>query len=142
MIIGTAVYVPTRAQVVLYAVTCPKWDRSTWSRTPRYRSKKVALGVLGAAGGYWVGCKLFTWVLAKIPGVGMVTGSGINGMLNAGFTLWLAYSFIDLFEEDDIDLTDWEFLITQLKGAMRPSMSSGKFRRIRAFFGRFDVMGG
>lgn len=109
----------------------------TGHRLDAETAKKVAVGISGAAGGYWVGCKWFTWILAKIPGVGMVTGSGINSTLNVGFTLWLAYSFIDLFEEDDIDLTDWEFMITQLKGAMKPSMSSGKVARIREFFGRF-----
>lgn len=99
-------------------------------------AKMVALGVLGAAGSYWSGCKTFTWVLAKIPGPGMIVGSGVNGTLNAGFTLWVAYSFIDLFEEDDIDLTDWEFMITYLKGAVRPAANSAKLRRIRAFFRR------
>lgn len=98
--------------------------------------KKVILAVISGAGAYWTGSKALTWIIAKIPGIGWVTGSGINGILNGAFTVWLGYALIDLFEKNDFELGDWEFCIEYLKNAMKPQVDKGKIKRIRAFFGR------
>jgi uncharacterized protein (DUF697 family) len=99
-------------------------------------AKKIALGVIAGAGAYWTGSKLFTWTLAKIPGIGWVTGSGINSGLNVVFTLWLGYALIDLFEGPNPEFDDITTIIEQLTEAMKPQARSGKVNRIVGFFKR------
>lgn len=99
--------------------------------------KKVVLAVISGAGLYWTGGKALTWIIARIPGIGWVTGSGANSVLNGTFTVWLGYSLIDLFEKEDFELDDWEFCIEYLKDAMKPQANKDKLKRIRAFFKRW-----
>ncbi|GHO77939.1 hypothetical protein KSD_57100 [Ktedonobacter sp. SOSP1-85] len=99
-------------------------------------SKKVALSVIAGAGAYWTGSKLFTWILAKIPVVGWVTGSGINAGLNGIFTLWMGYALIDLFEGPNLKIEDMATIIKQLTDAMKPHVGSSKVKRVVGFFQR------
>jgi len=99
-------------------------------------AKKVVLGVVAGAGAYWTGSKIFTWILAKIPVIGWVTGSGINATLNVLFTLWMGYAFIDWFEGPNIEFNDLSTTIKQLIDAMQPGLRSGKIQRIADFFTR------
>lgn len=99
--------------------------------------KKVALAVISGAGAYWTGCKALTWIIAKVPGIGWVTGSGANSVLNGAYTVWLGYSLIDLFEKEGFELDDWIFCIEYLKDAMKPRTNKDKLMRIRAFFKRW-----
>lgn len=99
-------------------------------------TKKIVFGVIAGAGAYWTGCKFFTWILAKIPVVGWVTGSGINSGLNVVFTLWMGFALIDLFEGPDLKLNDVPTIIEQLMDAMKPRTTSDKIKRIMSFFKR------
>lgn len=100
-------------------------------------AKKVALSVTTGVAAYWTGSKMFTWVLAKVPGIGTVTGTGINGILNGSYTLWLGLAFIDLFEKKDVDLTDVTFVTRFVSEAMKPRVGGEKVARVRAFFKRW-----
>lgn len=100
-------------------------------------AKKVALSVTTGVAAYWTGSKMFTWVLAKVPGIGTVTGTGINGILNGSYTLWLGLAFIDLFEKKDVDLTDVTFVTQFVSEAMKPRVGGEKVARVRAFFKRW-----
>ena len=99
-------------------------------------AKKVVLAVITQAGAYWTGSKALTWIVAKIPGPGMVTGSGANSVLNGAFTVWLGYRFIDLFEREDFELIDWQVYAETLMDAKKPWGDVGKLRRVRDFFKR------
>ncbi len=99
-------------------------------------AKKIILGVIAGAGAYWTGSKFFTWILAKIPGIGWVTGSGINSGLNVVFTLWLGYVLIDFFEGPTLKLDDITTIIGQLTEAMKPQLKGDKIKRIVGFFKR------
>ncbi len=61
-----------------------------------------------------------TWIVAKVPGIGMVTGSGANSVLNGTFTVWLGLTFIDLSERDDFELIDWSVFAESLKDSKQP----------------------
>ena len=75
--------------------------------------------------------------MAKVPGIGMVTGSAANGVLNATFTVWVGLTFIDLAEREDFELIDWSVYAESLKDAKRPYADIRKLRRIRDFFKRW-----
>jgi len=99
--------------------------------------KKLVPAFIAQAGAYWVGSKALTWVVAKVPGIGMVTGSAANGVLNATFTVWVGLTFIDLAEREDFELIDWSVYAESLKDAKRPYADIRKLRRIRDFFKRW-----
>lgn len=99
--------------------------------------KKVVLAFIHQAGAYWVGSKALTWIVAKVPGIGMVTGSGANSILNGTFTVWLGLTFIDLSEREDFELIDWSVYAESLKDAKRPYADVAKLRRARDFFKRW-----
>jgi uncharacterized protein (DUF697 family) len=99
--------------------------------------KKVVLGFIHQAGAYWAGSKALTWIVAKVPGIGMVTGSGANSVLNGTFTVWLGLTFIDLSEREDFELIDWAVYVDSLKDAKRPYADVAKLRRVRDFFKRW-----
>lgn len=98
--------------------------------------KKVVLAFIAQAGAYWTGSKALTWIIAKFPGIGMVTGSGANSVLNGAFTVWLGCLLIDLFEREDFELIDWPVYVGFLKDAKKPWEDVGKLRRVRDFFKR------
>lgn len=99
-------------------------------------AKKVVLAVIVQATAYWTGSKTLTWIIAKFPGIGWVTGSATNSVLNVAFTVWLGYALIDLFEREDFELIDWPAYAGFLKDAMKPWGDVGKLRRARDFFKR------
>src|SRR6266849_1760727 len=105
-------------------------------------AKKVVLAVIAQALAYWAGCKALTWLIAKFPGIGMVTGSGANSVLNVALTVWLGYAFIDLFEREDFELIDWPVYVGVLKDAMKPGADVSKLRRVRDFFKRWSTSAG
>ncbi len=100
-------------------------------------SKKVVLAVIAQAGSYWVNVKAFNWIVAKFPGIGWVTGSGANSLLNVAFMVWLGYAFIDLFEKEDVEVIDLGSHLVFLQEAMKPNPGLRKLMRIRDFFKRW-----
>jgi hypothetical protein len=98
------------------------------------------LAVIAQAGSYWVNVKVFNWIVAKIPGIGWVTGSGANSLLNVAFMVWLGLAFIDLFEKDDVEVGDLGSHLAFLREAMKPNPGLRKLRRISAFFKRWAGM--
>jgi uncharacterized protein (DUF697 family) len=100
-------------------------------------ARKIALAVGTGGLALIFNMKSFNWVVAKFPGIGTVIGTGSNCAVNAVFTVWLGLSFIDLFEQEDIDVTDIDYDIAFVTSAMRPGMYGGLLTRIRAFFVRW-----
>lgn len=94
---------------------------------------KVIMAALTGMGAYRAGAKIFLTVIGKIPGAGMVLGSGINSAANVATTLWFAYGLIDLFEGDLEGIED-HFL--HLVAELKPRASREKVARVRAFIKR------
>jgi uncharacterized protein (DUF697 family) len=98
-------------------------------------ARRVVLAVAAGAGAYWANVKAVMWLVSKIPGIGMVGGSSVNGLVNALSTLWLAFALIDLFERDGG--VNFEFSVQFLVEEMKPSPNGRKFRRVQRFFRRW-----
>jgi len=94
-------------------------------------AKRIILGVMAGAGAYYSGVKFFLWIVAKVPGIGMITGAGATSAINVAVTLWLAFAMVDLFERHDS--VDAEFCVDFLKQEMKPGVNLRKLKRIKDF---------
>ncbi len=99
-------------------------------------ARRVILAVVAGAGAYWANAKLVMWFISKIPGIGMVGASGVNGGINALSTLWLGFALIDLFEQRSGGV-DLEFSVDFLVKEMKLRPNGRKLRRLQAFFRRW-----
>jgi uncharacterized protein (DUF697 family) len=99
-------------------------------------ARRVMLAVVAGAGAYWANAKAVMWFISKIPGVGMVSASGVNGGINALSTLWLGFALVDLFEQKSGGV-DLEFSVDFLVKEMKLRPNGRKLRRLQAFFRRW-----
>lgn len=97
-------------------------------------AKRIGLGALTGLGATYGGAKAFTWLLAKFPGIGTITGTAASSALNGALTLWVAFAMVDLFEQHR--RVDAEYCIEFLLDEMKPKMNKAKIRRIAAFIKR------
>jgi len=97
-------------------------------------AKRIILGVTAGAGAYYSGVKFFLWLVAKVPGIGMIAGAGATSTINVAVTLWLAFAMVDLFERHDS--IDADFCTEFLSREMKPGVNLRKLKRIKDFMKR------
>lgn len=98
-------------------------------------SKAVVATITGILG-YLAAVKGFNWVIAKIPGIGMVAGTALNGGINSIYTLVVGLRIVDLFEMNAGSLRDPAALSTYLS-ELRPKANLSMLHRIFKFFQRW-----
>jgi uncharacterized protein (DUF697 family) len=96
-------------------------------------AKRIILGVMAGAGAYYSGVKFFLWIVAEVPGIGMITGAGATSTITVAVTR-LAFAMVDLFERHDS--VDAEFCVDFLKREMKPGVNLRKLKRIKDFMKR------
>jgi hypothetical protein len=92
---------------------------------------------MAGAGAYYTGVRFFLWIVAKVPGIGMVAGAGAMSTINVAVTLWLAFAMVDLFEQHDS--VNAEFCVDFLKREMKPGVNLRKLKRIKDFMKRLGI---
>jgi uncharacterized protein (DUF697 family) len=67
---------------------------------------KLATIIASGVSGYMAGCKLFTWGLLLIPGIGWLGAMGLNATLNYVFTYKFGKIAKSMFERPSFDVGD------------------------------------